>query len=84
MGQRKGGPIYLEEIQRYREQIKIGQRKVVETQKRGDNFCIEKVKELCTVIEKYRYFFFLRTTSGSRRNITYIEALIKEREDERC
>ena len=80
MERRKGGPIYPEELQRYRDQIKVGQKKVVETKVRGDGFCRKKVKETCTVIEKHKYFFVGQTSSGSRRNINYIEMLIMERE----
>lgn len=84
MERRKGRPIYPEELQRYREQIKIGQKKVVETRVRGDGFCKKKVEETCTVIEKYKYFFVGQTLSGLRRNISYIEMLIREgQENER-
>ena len=80
MGQKKGGPIYPEELQRYRDQITIGQQKVMETQIQGDDFRLKKVREVYTVVEKYRNFFVGRTASGSRRNITYIEMLIEERD----
>ena len=72
-------PILVEEISRYRERLKIGQKVRFEVPEHGLFKTEQKVKEL-TVVSKSTWFFTARDEKGRTYTKMYVEMVSMERE----
>ena len=68
-------PITAEEINGYRNNLKIGEKVKVTIRVMGENFCMQDETVNCVVTEKYRNNFLAIDEKGRKQSITYIDML---------
>lgn len=73
-------PIHPTEIQRLKDQIKIGQPIWIEVQDMDEEFRVRKKDEKCRAVGKYPHLILAKNSKGTRRTITYAELAIRERQ----
>ena len=72
-------PIMPEEIERYKSQLKIGDKVYIEIRDMDGDLVIRDQTIRCQVTEKYRWHFLGKDKNGRRYSMTYIEMIIKGR-----
>lgn len=75
---RRKGPIYPEDIEKYRKNIRIGQQLKIRMQTVDMDFQKRTVYRQCTVKEKYRWLFVATDKAEKRYTVTYIDQMLRE------